>query len=93
LIIASSCGIDGAKVIPYKPLLDQAIELCQDSHVVQRCIIFQRQQCIAELKPGRDVDWEESVNAINNNNANVPCVELNSHDPLYILYTSGTTGM
>lgn len=90
MIIASSCGIDGAKIIEYKPLLDKAIELASDTHKVNSCIIYQRPQKIASMVSGRDLDWKEGMSKVKIP-VKVP-VAINSEDPLYILYTSGTTG-
>lgn len=85
-ILAASCGIETKRVIPYKPLLDEAIDLAD--HKPDACLIFQRSQCLATLQNGRDYDWveEEKISEPHD------CVPVNSNDPLYILYTSGTTG-
>ena len=85
MVLAASCGIEPGRLVDYKPLLDEAIELA--SHKPQTCIILQREQAPAQLLPGRDLDWREVENA-----QPVACVALASTDPLYVLYTSGTTG-
>ena len=87
LIISASCGIEGKKIIDYKPLLDKAIELAD--HKPDRCIIYQREQARATMITGRDYDWVELMRTA----TPVPCASLRSTDPLYILYTSGTTAM
>ena len=86
VMISSSCGIEPKGAIPYKPLLDKAIEL--SSHKPEKCIIHQRPQVKADLIPNRDIDWTEAVKAA----SPAPCVTVEATDPLYILYTSGTTG-
>ena len=85
-IISASCGIEGARVLEYKPLLDDAIEIA--THKPPRCIILQRPQATASLIEGRDVDWHDAMASAEP----VDCVPVKATDPLYILYTSGTTG-
>jgi propionyl-CoA synthetase len=87
LILSASCGMEGTKVIEYKPLLDKAIDLAK--HKPRTCIVYQREQAAASLISGRDVDWDAAMKT----GHPVECVPVEATDPLYILYTSGTTGM
>ncbi|MBP1684873.1 MAG: AMP-dependent synthetase and ligase [Deltaproteobacteria bacterium] len=86
VIVSASCGIEVKRVIEYKPLLDRAIEMA--AHQPDRCVILQRPMAHASLVADRDIDWHEGVARVQP----VPCVPVAATDPLYILYTSGTTG-
>lgn len=86
MILSASCGIEGSRVIPYKPLLDAAIDIAV--HKPQACLMLQRENLTAELdRPGYE-NWQEAVHSAQPSD----CVSLAATDPLYILYTSGTTG-
>ena len=85
VIISASCGIEPNRVVAYKPLLDHALELA--SHEPSACVILQRPQLAAQMGP-RDHDWAELTAAAEP----VGCTDVAATDPLYILYTSGTTG-
>ncbi|GIU23470.1 propionyl-CoA synthetase [Shewanella sp. MBTL60-007] len=86
LVLSASCGIEPSGVIAYKPLLDDALE--QATHKVERCLILNRSQLEAQLQPERDCDWQSAMAAA----PNIDCLPLDATDPLYVLYTSGTTG-
>jgi propionyl-CoA synthetase len=87
VVVSASCGIEGSKVIEYKPLLDRAIDLAGSS-APGHCVILQRPQVEASLVEGRDLDWAAAMAAAEPH----PCVEVEATDALYVLYTSGTTG-
>jgi len=87
VVLSASCGIEVARVIEYKPLLDKAIDIAV--HKPEHTIIFQRPQAEASLVEGRDLDWATLCRQVEP----ADCVSVAATDPLYILYTSGTTGI
>jgi propionyl-CoA synthetase len=90
LILSASCGVEPGRVVAYKPLLDEAIAIAR--HKPEACIVLQRPQLEAALIAGRDHDWGTlRANALRDGKA-AECVPVLATDPLYILYTSGTTG-
>ncbi|GAF91432.1 unnamed protein product, partial [marine sediment metagenome] len=88
VIVSASCGIEVKRIISYKPLLDKAIEISDADSKPQRCIIFQRAMEAATMIEGRDLDWNDLLADAQPHD----CVPVAATDPLYILYTSGTTG-
>ena len=90
LIVSASCGIEPGRIVAYKPLLDAAIERAR--HKPEACLIVQREAQRCDLSPGRDFDYAELVGEAKAAGRKVECVPVKATDPLYILYTSGTTG-
>ena len=90
LILAASCGIEPARIVAYKPLLDAAIGMATEKPLA--CLMLQRPQLMAALVADRDHDWRTRVDAAKAAGRLADCVALAATDPLYILYTSGTTG-
>lgn len=87
LIVSASCGIEPTRIVPYKDLLDSAIEIAKTKP--KACIIYQRPMEEASMVEGRDFNWEDVIKSATPHG----CVEVEATDPLYILYTSGTTGI
>ncbi len=88
VVVAASCGVEPTRVVEYKPLVDRALELAE--HQVPSVVVKQRAQAEAGLVEGRDLDWDVAMRAGRTDPAE--CVEVAATDPLYVLYTSGTTG-
>jgi propionyl-CoA synthetase len=91
VILTASCGIEPGRIVEYKPLLDLAIALAR--HKPSACVVHQRPQITAEMNETRDHDWTTLVDAARAAARRAPCADLAATDPLYILYTSGTTGV
>jgi propionyl-CoA synthetase len=87
VVLTASCGIEPGRVVEYKPLLEQAIE--RASYKPRHCVVLQREAAPAELAAGRDVDWRELAAS----GRSVDCTPVQATEPLYVLYTSGTTGV
>ena len=85
-ILAASCGLEPNRTVPYKPLLDKALD--EARHKPGLCLVHQRPECTADMTPGRDLDWDDAVASADP----VDCVPVAGNHPAYILYTSGTTG-
>ena len=91
VILTASCGLEPTRVVPYKPLLDAALAIAKAPPDL--CLVWQRDRGPALLAPGRDIDWAEAVSVARAERDSADCVEVLATDPLYILYTSGTTGL
>ncbi|QIG46891.1 propionyl-CoA synthetase [Nordella sp. HKS 07] len=90
LIMSASCGLEPGRVVAYKPLVDKAIELA--THKPAHGLVWQRPELVAALTQGRDQDWAERLAETRKAKRKADCVPVKATDPLYVLYTSGTTG-
>lgn len=89
VLLTASCGIEGARTIAYKPMVEEALDLA--THPIADVVVLQRDRLTADLNPRRDHNWA-ALRAATASSPVPPCAELAADDPLYILYTSGTTG-
>ena len=87
ILITASCGFEPSRTVEYKPLVDGAMKLA--THKVEKIIFFQRKGNEVKLNPPMEISWDEALS----NSKDVDCVEMNSNEYAYILYTSGTTGV
>ena len=85
-VLAASCGVEPARIVDFMQLLEDGLRAA--SHAPEKCVIFRREQSPGKLKPGRDIEWQDAVEGA----PPADCAELEATDPLYVLYTSGTTG-
>ena len=90
LVVSASCGIEPGRTVAYKPLLDAALEIA--THKPAHCLVFQREMAEAAMTEGRDIDFAAALAAAKQAGEEVECTPVASTDPLYVLYTSGTTG-